>query len=100
MDYNLSMETTKQNNLGATRAKTAQTGKGYSMSVSSSFSVVRSVGRFGDVFFNVVDAAGWTVECYLESEGGEAAATAHAATGRRPSKVSDMSREVAAMFSR
>ena len=70
------------------------------MAVSSSFSVVRSVGRFGDVFFKVVDADGWTVECYLESEGGEVDAIAHAATGRRPSKCSDMSREVASMFSR
>tara|TARA_Y100001963_G_C6406163_1_gene276315 strand:- start:81 stop:365 length:285 start_codon:yes stop_codon:yes gene_type:complete len=94
------METTKQHQPGATSATTAQTGKGYSMSVSSSFSVVRSVGRFGDVFFNVVDADGWTVECYLQSEGGEADATEHAATGRRPSKCSDMSREVAAMLSR
>ena len=70
------------------------------MSVSSSFSVVRSVGRFGNVWYHVVDADGWTVESYLGSEGGEADATKHAATGRRTSKVSDMSREVAAMFSR
>ena len=94
------METTEQTKPGASSATTAQTGKGAIMAVSSSFSVVRSVGRFGDVFFNVVDADGWTVECYLESEGGEVDATAHAATGRRPSKVADMSREVAAMFSR
>lgn len=70
------------------------------MSVSPSFSVVRSVGRFGDVFFNVVDSDGWTVECYLASEGGEADAYEHAATGRRQYEVADMSREVAAMFAR
>ena len=94
------METTKQHQPGATRATTAHTGKGAMMAVSSSFSVVRSVGRFGNVWYNVVDADGWTVECYIESEGGEADAIEHAATGRRQYKVADMSREVAAMFSR
>ena len=66
----------------------------------SSFSVVRSSGRFGDVFYNVVDADGWTVECYLASEGGKADAEAHAATGRRQTKSERMSREVAALFTR
>ena len=65
-----------------------------------SFSVVRSVGRFGDVWFNVVDADGWTVECYPESDGGKADAEAHAATGRRIIKCAGMSREVAALFAR
>ena len=54
------------------------------MSIKTSFSVFRNVGRFGDVFFNVIDANGWTVACYLEAEDGEANATHHAETGRAP----------------
>ena len=65
---------------------------------ASNLSVVRSIGRFGDVFFNVVDAEGWTVECYLESEGGEAAAARHAKTGRRVVSPAPMSAEVFALF--
>ena len=70
------------------------------MSASVSFSVVRSVGRFGDVFFCVVDSDGWTVECYLESEGGENDAHIHASTGRRPKRSAVMSTSVASLFSR
>ncbi len=70
------------------------------MSASASFSVVRSAGRFGDVFFCVVDSDGCTVECYLESEGGESDARIHASTGRRPKRSAVMSTSVAALFAR
>tara|TARA_R100000458_G_scaffold23252_2_gene20788 strand:- start:1626 stop:1910 length:285 start_codon:yes stop_codon:yes gene_type:complete len=94
------METTEQTQPGAPSATTAQTGTEAAMAFSSSFSVVRSVGRFGNVWFNVVDDDGWTVECYPESDGGKADAEAHAATGRRPIKRASMSRDVAALFAR
>lgn len=68
--------------------------------VSSSFSVVRDTGRFGDVFFNVVDGNGWTVACYLESEKGEAMAKRHAETGRHQGKPVAPSLSVASLFSR
>ena len=92
--------TTEQTQPGAPSATTAQTGTEAAMALSSSFSVVRSVGRFGNVWYNVVDADGWTVECYPESDGGKADAEAHAATGRRTIKRACMSREVAALCSR
>jgi hypothetical protein len=65
---------------------------------SKNLSVVRSVGRFGDVFFNVVDADGWTVMTYLESEGGELRAKRHAETGRARLKGEPVSGPVAALF--
>ena len=54
------------------------------MSISKSYSVTSDLGRFGDVFFNVIDSTGWTVACYMEAEDGEAKATYHAATGTAP----------------
>ena len=69
-------------------------------SSSSSFCVVRDTGRFGDVFFAVVDSDGWTIACYLESEGGEAMAKRHAETGRQQSAPIAPSAEVLALFSR
>ena len=85
---------------GANSATTAQTGMEAALAISSSFSVVRSVGRFGNVWYNVVDADGWTVECYPENDGGKADAESHAATGRRTIRREAMSREVSALFSR
>ena len=70
------------------------------MSTSSSFSVVRDTGRFGDVFFNVVDGNGWTVACYLESENGKALADYHAKTGKHPKGGIPISREVLGLFAR
>ena len=67
-------------------------------SSSSSFSVVRDTGRFGDVFFAVVDGDGWTVACYLESEDGERCAKEHARTGRNQSQPATPSPEVVAIF--
>jgi hypothetical protein len=69
-------------------------------SSSSSFSVVRDTGRFGDVFFNVVDGDGWTIACYFEHEGGEEMARRHAETGRRQPSPITPSVEVLALFSR
>ena len=70
------------------------------MSTSTSFSVVRDTGRFGDVFFNVVDGNGWTVACYLESENGKALADYHAQTGKHPKGDISISREVLGLFAR
>lgn len=71
-----------------------------STSTSTSFSVVRDTGRFGDVFFNVVDGDGWTVACYLESENGKALADYHAQTGKHPKGDISISREVLGLFAR
>lgn len=68
------------------------------MSTSTSFSVVRDTGRFGDVFFCVVDGDGWTVACYLESE--KALADYHAQTGKHPKGDVSLSTEVSSLFAR
>ena len=68
--------------------------------VSFPLSVVRDTGRFGDVFFNVVDGDGWTIACYFEHEGGEEMARRHVETGRRQLAPVTPSAEVAALFSR
>lgn len=67
---------------------------------TSSFSVVRDTGRFGDVFFNVVDGNGWTVACYLESENGKALADYHAKTGKHPKGDVSLSTEASSLFAR
>ena len=70
------------------------------MSTSYSFSVVRDTGRFGDVFFNVVDANGWTVACYLESENGKALTEHHAQTGKHPKECIHPSTEISCLINR
>tara|TARA_Y100001938_G_scaffold41269_1_gene56964 strand:- start:675 stop:881 length:207 start_codon:yes stop_codon:yes gene_type:complete len=68
------------------------------MIAKSSFSVVRDIGRFGNVFFCVVDGDGWTIAVYLESE--KALADSHAQTGKHPKGNIDISPEVLSLFAR
>ena len=62
----------------------------------SALTMEMDVDRFGNNFFAIVDASGWTVATYLESE--KDLAKSHAETGVRPRKTVMPSAEVAALF--